>query len=119
MIKQLPTAAILGLLLSACAGGPPPPVDPTGTYDISISVAAEGFEMPGEMVIQGSAEEGYTGNLDMGGGGNALTNIVVDGQTLSFFLTGADAEVQVTFEGDRFSGELDEALLSGTKRKGA
>ena len=119
MIKQLPTAAILGLLLSACAGGPPPPLDPTGTYDVSISVPAEGLELPGVMGIQGSAEEGYTGSIDMGGGGNALTNIVVDGQTLSFFLTGADAEVQVTFEGDLFNGEVEEALLSGTKRKGA
>ena len=119
MIKRLPMAAILGLLLSACADEPPAPVDPTGTYDISISVPAEGFEMPGVMEIQGSAEEGYTGSLDFGGGRNPLTNIVVDGQTMTFLWVGPDAEVQVTFEGDLFSGELEEALLSGTKRKGA
>ena len=128
MIKRLTTAVFLGLLLSACAGGlppeppAPPPVDPTGTYDISISVPEAGFELPGVMVIQGSAEEGYTGSIDMGGGGEALTNIVVDGQTMTFLWVGPDAQevpVQVTFEGDVFSGEAEEAILSGTKRKGA
>ena len=132
MIKRLPTAAILGLLLSACAGGPPPeppappPLDPTGTYDISISVPEAGFELPGVMVIQGSAEEGYTGSIDMGGGGNDLTNIVVDGQTMTFLWVGPDAQevlVQVAFEGDVFSGGMGEAMaeavIYGTKRKGA
>ena len=126
MIKRLPTAAILGLLLSACAGGPPPeppappPLDPTGTYDISISVPAAGFELSGVMVIQGSAEEGYTGNIDMGRGGEALTNIVVDGQTMTFTIPEADGDVQVTFEGDGFNGVMGEAMaeavISGTRR---
>jgi len=132
MIKQLPTAAALVLLLSACAGGPPPEppappaLDPTGTYDISISVPEAGFELPGVMVIQGSAEEGYTGSIDAGGGGTDLTDILVEGQTMTFLWVGPSAQevpVQVTFEGDGFSGgmadETGEALISGTKRKGA
>ena len=126
MIKRLTTATALGFFLSACAGGPPPeppappPLDPTGTYD--ISVAAEGMEITGVMVIQGSAEEGYTGSVDTEMGGAALTNIVINDQTMTFFIPEADADVQVTFEGDDFSGgmagSMGEAGFYGTKRKG-
>ena len=126
MIKRLTTAAAFGFLMSACAGGPPPeppappPLDPTGTYD--ISVAAEGMEITGVMIIQGSAEEGYTGSVDTEMGGAALSNIIVDGQTMTFYIPEADADVQVVFEGDDFSGGMvgvmGDAGFYGTKRKG-
>ena len=124
MIKRITTAAAIGLLLSACAGGPPPepppppPLDPTGTFDIAISF--DGGELSGMLVIRGSAEEGYTGSIDTDMGGAALADIMVDGQTVTFYIPDADAVVEVVFEGDGFSGGVDGALgaasLSGTKR---
>ena len=126
MIKRLTTATVLGFLLSACAGGPPPeppappPFDPVGTYD--FMVAAEGMELVGVMIIQGSAEEGYTGSVDTEMGGASLSDIMVDGQTVTFFIPDADADVQIVFEGDAFTGGMTGGMggadFYGTKRKG-
>ena len=126
MIKRLSTAAVLGLLLSACAGGPPPeppappPLDPTGTFD--ITVLPEGMEITGVMVISGSAEEGYTGSIDTEMGGASVTNITIDGQTMTFYIPDVDADVQVVFDGDQFAGGMSGAMggadFFGTKRKG-
>lgn len=126
MFKRLTTAALLGFVLSACAGGPPPeppgppPLDPVGTYD--FVVAAEGMEIAGTMIIQGSAEEGYTGSVDTEMGGAAVTDIVVDGQTMTFFIPEADGAVRIVFDGDTFSGGMDGSMgaadFYGTKRKG-
>lgn len=124
MFKRLTTAALLGFVLSACAGGPPPeppgppPLDPVGTYD--FTVAAEGMEIIGVMIIQGSADEGYTGSVDTDMGGGAITNIVVDGQIMTFFIPEADAGVRIVFEGATFSGGMDGAMgaadFFGSKR---
>ena len=126
MFKRLFTTAALGLLLSACAAGPPPeppappPFDPTGTYDFTI--AAEGMEFGGVMVIAGNAEEGFTGNVDTEMGGSALAEITLDGQTMTFFIPEADADVTITFEGDNFTGGMSGAMggadFYGTKRIG-
>lgn len=126
MIRRIAAAAALGLLLAACAGGPPPeppappPLDPVGTYD--IGVAAEGMEIAGIMTIQGNATDGYTGSIDTEMGGAAITNIAVDGQTLTFSIPDAGAEVQVLFAGDEFSGSLSGAMgdanIWGRKRTG-
>jgi hypothetical protein len=126
MIKRLTTTTVLGLLLSACAGGPPPeppappPLDPTGTFD--ITVAAEGMEIAGVMIIEGNAEEGYTGSIDTEMGGAALSNIAVEGQAVTFFIPEADADVTIVFEGDSFSGGMNGMMgaadFFGTKRKG-
>ena len=127
MIKRLTTTAALGLFLSACAGGPPPeppappPLNPAGTYD--ISVAAQGMEVMGVMVIRGSAEEGYTGSIDTDMGGAAISNIVVEGQTLTFSIPEVGADVEVVFEGDEFSGgmvgSMGNADIFGTRRGGS
>lgn len=126
MIKPFASAAALGLLLGACAGGPPPeppappPLDPVGTYD--IGVAAEGMEVAGVMVIQGNATDGYTGSIDTEMGGAAITDIAVEGQTLTFSIPDAGAAVQVLFNGDEFSGSLSgamgDATIWGKKRPG-
>ena len=126
MIKRLTTATVLGFLLSACAGGPPPeppgppPFDPVGTYD--FVVAGEGFELTGVMVIRGSAAEGFTGSVDTEMGGATLTDIAVDGQTMTFYIPDADAAVEIVFEGDRFSGGMSGGMggadFYGTKRRG-
>ena len=126
MLKRLPVALVLGLMLSACSAGPPPappappPFDPVGTYDFTI--AAEGMEIGGTMIISGSAEEGYTGSVDTDMGGAGITNIVVEGQTLTFSIPEADADVQIVFDGDSFSGGMAGSMgggdFFGTKRKG-
>ena len=127
MFKRTPTFAALTLLLSACAGGPPPeppappPLDPVGTYD--ISVAAQGMEIMGVMVIRGSAEEGYTGSIDTDMGGAAISNIVVEGQTLTFSIPEVGADVEVVFEGEEFSGgmvgSMGNADIYGIRRGGS
>ena len=127
MFKRLTTAALFGFVLSACAGGPPPeppgppPLDPVGTYD--FTVAAEGMEIIGTMIIQGSEEEGYTGSMDTDMGGAAVTDIVVDGQIMTFFIPEADASARIEFDGDTFTGGMDGAMgaadMFGTKRKGS
>ena len=126
MIRRLTTAAALGLLLAACAGGPPPeppappPLDPAGTYD--LFVFAQGMEIAAVMVIRGSDEEGYTGNIDADMGSASVSNIVVEGQTLTFSIPDAGADVEVVFEGAEFTGSMvggmGNADISGTKRQG-
>jgi hypothetical protein len=126
MFKRFASTAALGLLLSACAGGPPPeppappPLDPTGTYD--IVVAAEGMEIYGTMVIRGSAEAGYTGSVETDMGGATLSDLAVEGQSLTFYVPDVDADVRLVFEGDRFTGEMEGgmgfATMTGTKRSG-
>jgi hypothetical protein len=125
MIKRLTTAAATLILLSACAGGPPPeppappPLDPTGTYDITVD--AEGMTISGVMVIRGSAEEGYTGSMDTDMGGAGVSDIVVEGQTVTFYIPEAEADVQVIFEGDGFtggmSGMMGDAGIVGKRRQ--
>ena len=126
MFQRLTTAVSLSLLLSACAGGPPPeppappPLDPTGSYN--ITVAGEGFEIYGVMRITGSAAGAYSGSVDTDMGGAALSNIVVDGQTMTCYIPDVDANIRVVFEGDRFSGEMSGGMggasIIGTKRSG-
>lgn len=126
MLKRFPAALVLGLVLSACSGGPPPappappPFDPVGTYD--FTVIAEGMELNGVMIISGSAADGYTGSVDTDMGGAGLTNIVVEGQTVTFSIPEADADVQIVFDGESFTGGMAGSMgggdFFGTKRKG-
>ena len=126
MLKRLTIATVFGFLLTACAGGPPPeppgppPLDLVGTYDFVF--AAEGMEMGGSMVIGGSAEEGYTGSIESEMGSASMTDITVDGQTVTFFVPEADGEISIVFDGDSFSGGMTGAMGSadfyGTKRVG-
>lgn len=127
MNRRVLIIAAVGFFVSACASGPPPapaapaappPLDPTGTYDITIS--AQGMEMGGVMTVQGSADAGYTGSMDTDMGGGTLSNVTVDGQTMTFNLVEFGADFEVTFEGDEFSGfvasEMGDADVFGVKR---
>lgn len=124
MFKRLATATALGLLLTGCAGGPPPeppappPLDPTGTYDIAVS--AQGMEIVGVMIISGSAEEGYTGSVDTDMGGASMYNIMVEGQTMTFTIPDAGIDGEVVFDEDGFSGgmvgDMGDAAIIGTRR---
>ena len=132
MNRRVLIAAAVGFIVSACASGPPPAppapaatpppaaFDPTGTYDFTAS--AQGMEIGGVMVIQGSAEAGYTGTVDTEMGGGAMSNIVVDGQTLTFSLSEFGMDGELEFEGDEFSGYMaggmGDADIYGVKRPG-
>ena len=82
----------------------------------------DGMEIGGVMTISGNAEEGYSGSMDTDMGGASMTNLAVDGQTLTFYIPDADVDVSVTFDGDAFSGTLAGAMgsgsFTGTKRQG-
>jgi hypothetical protein len=124
MFKKLTLATVGLFLLTACAGGPPPeppappPLDPTGTFDITVD--AEGMTVSGVMIIRGSLEEGYTGSIDTEMGGAGMTDLVIEGQTLTFSIPEAGADALVTFEGDGFiggmNGMMGEAGIVGVKR---
>ncbi len=127
MKRRVLIAAAVGLIVSACASGPPPappappappPFDPSGTYDFTVS--AQGMELGGVMTIQGSAEAGYTGTMETEMGGGAMDNIVVDGQTMTFSLSEFGMSGELEFEGDEFSGFMSggmgEADIYGVKR---
>jgi len=119
-------AAALGFLVTACASGAPPeppapePLDPTGTYD--VVVAAQGMEITGVMEIMGSAEAGFTGNIDTDMGSAAIYDIEVAGDTLRFSIPDAGMTAQVVFEGMEFTGwlagEMGDASMQGVKRSG-
>lgn len=123
MFKRLACASALTVLLAACAAGPPPappappPLDPTGTWDVMFD--AEGMTIGGVMVIEGSAEEGYTGSLDTDMGGAAIADINVDGQIMTFTIPEASASVTLEFDGDEFTGSMSgvmgEAALYGQR----
>ena len=129
MNRRLVLSAALGFLLTACAGGPPPapaappappPLDPTGTYDFTVAV--QGMEIGGVLVVQGTAEAGYTGSIDTEMGGGALANVTVEGQTMTFSLPEFGADVEVVFDGDEFSGflasDMADGDIIGVKRSG-
>ncbi len=126
MLKKLPHTLLLGLLLSACSGGPPPeppappPLDPVGTYDFVVVI--EGTELAGVMSIRGSAEEGYAGSVDTDMGSATVTEVMVDGQVMTFYIPDVDVGVRVTFDGDTFTGAMTGAMgtgdFYGTKRMG-
>lgn len=118
MFKRLASASALALVLAACAGGPPPeppappPLDPTGTWDMIVE--ADGMTIGGVMVIEGSAEAGYTGSIDTDMGGAGISDITVDGQLLTFSIPDAGASVTLEFEGDEFSGSMSGVMGEAT-----
>ncbi len=129
MKRRLVLSAAFGFLLTACAGGPapepvappaPPPLDPTGTYDITVS--AQGMEIGGTLVIGGSSAAGYTGSIDTEMGGAALADVVLDGQTMTFSIPEGGMSAEVTFEGDELTGwmagGMGDADIIGVKRSG-
>ena len=128
MFRRLTVAVLFPLLMSACAGvgaapatpAAPVALDPTGTWDVSID--AGGMSIGGTMFIEGSATDGYSGRIDTDMGGAILPEIVVDGQTATFYVAEANATVTLEFDGDEFTGEMDGDMgagtLSGTRRPG-
>lgn len=124
MLKRLGVAVPLVLLLAACGPPPepppPPPLDPSGTWDITVT--AEGMQIFGVLVFQGSPEEGYTGSIDTEMGGAAVSNIQVNDQTVTFYIPDVNGNVELLFDGDTFTGgmssDMGQAAFLGTRREG-
>jgi hypothetical protein len=80
------------------------------------------MEIGGVLVIQGSAEAGYTGNIDTEMGGGAISNVVVEGRTMTFSLYEFGVDAELDFEGDGFvgwvAGSMGDADIYGVKRSG-
>ena len=117
-MKRLLTVLAVGLTLSACAGQPPeppapPPLDPTGSYRVSINV--EGQAISGSMVIRETAT-GYAGSIDTDMGGAGLVDIAVNGDELTFFIVEIEGAFTVVFEGEDFDGGFESAMGTGTIR---
>lgn len=117
-MKRLLTALTVGITLSACGGPPPeppapPPLDPTGSYRISID--AEGMQLGGSLVIR-ETETGYSGNIDTEVGEAPLADIAVNGNELTFSVPEAGVFFTVVFEGDGFTGGFDGAMGTGSIR---
>ncbi len=122
-MNRVTMIAAVGVMLTAC--GPPeppapPPLDPTGTY--SISIDAEGTQIGGSLVIRGTAEA-YRGSIVTDMGGAALADITVEGNQLSFTVPEAGVSFRLTFEGEGFNGTFDGAMgtgyITGKRRAGS
>jgi hypothetical protein len=124
-MKRLTNLFPLVALLAACAGGPPPeppgppPLDPAGTYDCYLDVDGMGIDA----VLTITGEEGaYEGTVSSDMGSMAVSDVVVDGQQMTFVVDSPDMTVffTVVFEGENFSGEFDAGgmggYVTGTKR---
>jgi hypothetical protein len=117
-VKRFLTVLALGLAVSACSGAPPeppapPPLDPTGTFRISID--AEGMQVGGTLVIR-ETETGYAGSIDTDMGGAAIADVAVEGNEMTFSVPDAGVYFTVVFEGDEFTGGFDGAMGAGTIR---
>lgn len=124
MLRRLAPTLTLAVVLAACSGGPPPeppappPLDPSGVYDITVETSQGAIS--GVMSIEGSPEEGYTGSVNTDMGGATMSDIVVEGQELTFQVPEAGVQVRLVFDDDGFSGgmtgAMGEGMVYGTKR---
>jgi hypothetical protein len=124
-MRRLIPVFSLALLVAACSGGPPPeppgppPLDPVGVYDCALF--AEGMEFGATLTIT-EEEGGYTGSVDSDMGPAPVSDIVVEGDEMTFVVDTPEMVVffVVVFDGDTFTGEFDTGgmygSITGTKR---
>ncbi len=111
-MKRMIALVPLVVCAIACSSGPPPPppgpppLDPVGTFDCYFDV--EGMGIDAVLTITGE-EEAYEGSISSEMGTMPVTEIVIDGQAMSFVIDSPDMTVfvAVVFEGADFSGEFD------------
>ena len=82
---------------------------------------AEGITVNGLLTIRGSSKENYAGSIDSDMGSAMMTQIEIDGQTMSFYIAEADMSGEVEFDSTGFkggtSGGMGTASFRGTKRE--
>lgn len=114
-MRRLAVAAALGVTLGACGGAsapePPPPFDPTGTYDITID--AQDMTIGGTLTFRGGLDA-LTGSIDTDMGSAALADIVLTDREMTFAVPDVDVTFRVVFAGDGLAGDFDGAMASGT-----
>ena len=97
----------------------PPPLDPVGVYDCALDV--EGQALDATLTITGT-EGAYEGSVSSEMGTMPVSDVVIDGQTMSFVVDSPDMTVffSVVFDGPNFSGDFDAGgmggYVTGTKR---
>lgn len=115
-MKRTPLFLALALIVASCTPPEPPappPLDPTGTFTVSID--AQGTPVGGVLTIRGTAGA-YTGSIDTDMGGAALADILVEGNQVTFSVPDAGVYFSVLFEGGGFTGSFDGAMGTGTIR---
>lgn len=111
------------VLLAACASAPadmgPPPLDPVGTYTLTVMI--QGSAVNGQMRIRGEPGS-YTGAVYTDFTGELPINSVsVDGNRMFISAGTPDGpvDVEITFDGDTFTGTwvlgADGGALQGRK----
>ena len=121
-MRRLVNTLPMALILAACSGGmsggappappPPPELDPVGVYD--CVVGAEGMEFGVTLTITGTAGE-YTGSVDSEMGPGEVSDIVINGNEMTFVVDTPDMAVffGVVFDGDTFTGDFDAGGMAG------
>jgi len=125
-MKRFVTVLPMALFLSACSGGmggaptpEPASPDPTGVYDCWLQV--EGMEFGAVLTVQGEPGS-YTGSVDSEMGPAPVSDVVVEGDVMTFVVDMPDAAVffNVTLNDTGFSGQFDAGgmigSISGEKR---
>lgn len=125
-MKRLLAIPPLALFLAACSGGgapaappAPPPLDPVGVYDCFLDV--DGMEIMATLSIEGEPGA-YSGTVDSDMGVMPVSDIVVEGDAMTFMIDSPDMAVffAVTFEGADFAGDFDAGgmggVITGTRR---
>ena len=111
-MKRMIALVPLVVFAIACSSGQPttrpgpPPLDPVGTFDCYFDV--EGMGIDAVLTITGEADA-YEGSISSEMGTMQVTEIVIDGQAMSFVIDSPEMTVfvAVVFEGADFSGEFD------------
>ncbi|MCE2454252.1 MAG: hypothetical protein J4G12_00320 [Gemmatimonadetes bacterium] len=95
---------------------PPPPLDPTGVFDVALELLGDVVE--GVMTVEGSAEEGYTGHMEVMGEGVDILEMSVNDDVVAFAVDaqGMYVAFELAFEADAsgFSGVFDSDMGGGT-----
>ncbi len=122
----LPFALVTTLVLGACGGGgggmmadpapasmpaEPEHVDPTGEYEVAIEI--QGQVVDGIMIIEGSMDDGYFGEVETDMGGAAIT-VEVDGNEVVLIAAEVGVEIYCVMDEEGvLEGEVTGAMGGG------
>ena len=123
MHRKMSLLFVVTLVLSACMGGSgalpsPEPFDPAGVWDVTIMI--EGLQVDGVLSVRGLEGGGLTGDIDTEMGAATITEVVLDGHTMTFLVPDVGATMELHFTGDEFMGGMSgyrgEGSINGIRR---